>query len=90
MSDDVKANHPNMICVLIGTDGDKGNIAVSCGKEALTCGAHAGNIAKAVAAVADGRGGGKPDSAMAGISNVSKANDACKAALEIVTDMLSK
>ena len=88
MSDDVKANHPEMICVLIGVDGAKGNIAVSCGKDALSKGAHAGNIAKAVAAVADGRGGGKPDSAMAGINDVSKADEACKAAAGIVADML--
>ena len=88
MSDDVKANHPEMICVLIGTDGEKGNIAVSCGKDALACGAHAGNIAKAVAAVANGRGGGKPDSAMAGIGDVTKVNDALTAARQIVEDML--
>ena len=54
-------------------------------KNAVAAGAHAGKIVGAVAAVTGGKGGGRPDSAMAGgrdVSKVAEALDCAKATLE--------
>ena len=55
-----------------------------CSKSAVAKGANAGTIVREVAAVAGGKGGGKPDQAMAGVSDAAKIPDALKAAVDIV------
>ena len=55
-------------------------------KEAVARGVKAGSIVKAVSAVAGGKGGGKPDSAMGGGTDVLKVDDA----LAIVDDFVSE
>jgi alanyl-tRNA synthetase len=52
------------------------NFACACGKNAVARGAHAGNIVKAIASIAGGSGGGRPDSAMAGTKSVDKIDEA--------------
>ena len=47
-----------------------------CGKEAVQKGVKAGDIIKSVTAICGGKGGGKPDSAMGGGSNILKLDDA--------------
>jgi alanyl-tRNA synthetase len=54
----------------------EGNFFCVCSKEAVAKGLNAGKIVGAVAAVTGGKGGGKPDSAMAGIGDVSKVDSA--------------
>ena len=56
--------------------------------EAQEKGAHAGRIVKAVAQIAGGNGGGKPDMAMAGAKDVSRVDDAIVAVKEIVLGMI--
>ena len=85
LTDEIKANNPDVVAVFAVVSGDKLNFITACGKDAVAAGAHAGKIAGAVAAVAGGKGGGRPDSAMAGgkdISLVDKALDSAKATLE--------
>ena len=72
------------VAVLFGTDGEKGNIAVACGKDALKLGCHSGKIIKEISALVDGKGGGKPERAMAGIGDVSKITSALEKVDEIV------
>ena len=57
-------------------------------KAALAKGAHAGNIVKAVAQIAGGNGGGKPDSAMAGGKEIAKVDEALAAVNSIVEGQL--
>ena len=57
-----------------------------CGKNAVAKGIRAGDLVRAVSAVAGGKGGGKPDSAMGGGSEVLKIDDA----LAVVDDFVAE
>ena len=51
---------------------------------AVAAGANAGKIVGAAAQLTGGKGGGRPDSAMAGVKDISKLSDALAALPEIV------
>jgi alanyl-tRNA synthetase len=76
------------VAVLASVIGEKGTFACAVGKDARDMGLNAGKIVKAVAQLADGNGGGKPDMAMAGAKNVSKVKDAISAVKDIITEMM--
>lgn len=59
------------VLVLVAAIGDKVNLLVA----SKVADAHAGNLVKALAPIIAGRGGGKPDMAMAGGSDASKITD---------------
>lgn len=87
--DDLKSKYDNFIAVLAGHADGKGNFLCICSKEAVAKGANAGQIVKQIAAIAGGKGGGKPDSAMAGIADTAKINDALAALNEIAAGQLN-
>ncbi len=87
MSDKVKED-PDAVAVICGVNGQSANFACGCGKNAVAKGAHAGNIAKKVAGLAGGSGGGRPDGAMAGTKDVSGVKAAMDAVADIVKEML--
>ena len=85
LSDKIKAENSDMVAVLAVKSGDKLNFIAVAGKDAVAAGAHAGKLVGAVAAVTGGKGGGRPDNAMAGgrdTSKVAEALDSAKATLE--------
>ena len=86
--DDIKSKYDNFVAVLAGHADGKGNFLCICSKEAVAKGANAGNIVKQIAAIAGGKGGGKPDSAMAGIADISKISEALAALNGIVSEMI--
>lgn len=86
----VKDMRDDTIIVVAGTLGDKATIAASCGKQAVKKGAHAGNLVRAVAKIAGGSGGGRPDSAMAGAKDLTKLDEALEAVSSIVNEMINK
>ena len=90
MCDLVRSKGENYIGVIAGVQKAKGsgNICVCCGKAAVAAGAHAGNIARAVAQKAGGSGGGKPDSAMAGAKDLAALPAAVNEANNIISAML--
>lgn len=88
MGDEIKANNPNMVAVIAGVDGAKGNFVVVAGKDAVAKGVHAGKIAGKVSALTNGKGGGRPDSAMAGVGEISKISDALNNVNEIVAEFV--
>ncbi len=49
--------------LLIVDDGEKLHLATHCGPDALAAGLHAGDLLRDLAALAGGKGGGKPDQA---------------------------
>ena len=81
---------PKAVAVLAGICDGKVTFACCCGEEARAKGANAGKIVKAVAQIAEGNGGGKPDLAMAGAKNLDKVDDALRAVREIVLDMVQE
>ncbi len=88
LADEIKANYPATVAVLaINTDGKLNFIAVA-GKDAVAAGAHAGKLVGAVAAVTNGRGGGRPDNAMAGGQDASKIAEALEAAKTTLEAMI--
>ncbi|MBE6749475.1 MAG: alanine--tRNA ligase [Ruminococcaceae bacterium] len=86
MLDSSKDKGDDIVVVLAAEQSAKGtcSFACYCGKDAIANGAHAGNIVRAVAQVAGGSGGGKPDSAMAGGKDISKIAEALAKAEEIL------
>ncbi|MBP5605183.1 MAG: alanine--tRNA ligase, partial [Ruminiclostridium sp.] len=87
--DDIKSKYDSFIAVLAGHADGKGNFLCICSPEAVAKGANAGQIVKQIAAVAGGKGGGKPDSAMAGIADITKIDEALAALDGIVSSMIN-
>lgn len=90
MCDTARDNDADIVAVFAGVNKEKGtlNFACACGADAIKLGAHAGNIVRETAKIAGGSGGGKPDSAMAGAKDASKADEALAAVDSIVSAML--
>lgn len=90
MCDTARDNGADIVAVFAGVNKEKGtlNFACACGADAIKLGAHAGNIVRETAKIAGGSGGGKPDSAMAGAKDASKADEALSAVDSIVSAML--
>ena len=71
LADTWKQKDYSDVLVLVAAIGDKINLLVASRDKAIP----AGNLVKALAPIVDGRGGGKPDMAMAGGSNQAKIPD---------------
>ena len=87
LGDKIKAEHSDTVAVLAVNAHGKLNFIAVAGKDAVANGVHAGKLVGAVAAVTGGKGGGRPDSAMAGGQDASKIEEALKKAEEIVETM---
>ncbi len=61
--------------LLIVDDGEKLHLATHCGPDALTKGLKAGDLLRDLAAIAGGKGGGKPDQARGAAPDRSKLED---------------
>ena len=88
MADSAASSDASLVAVFASVCGEKLSFACACGADAVAKGAHAGNIVRAVANVAGGSGGGKPDSAMAGGKDLSKVDDALQEAENVLAGML--
>ncbi len=86
LGDKLKEQLPSAVAVLAVTSENK--LLCVAGADAVKAGAHAGKIVGAVAAVAGGKGGGRPDSAVAGVADASRVGDALSAAADIVSGMI--
>ncbi len=88
MCQQIRDKAPNSVAAICAQSEDKTTLAVSVGKQAQERGLKAGVLVKAVAAIAGGNGGGKPDMAMAGIKDASKVEDALAGVAGIVQQNL--
>ena len=88
MAEDIKAQFDDVVVVIAGVNGDKANIVAAAGKDAVSKGAHAGKIVGKVAALTGGKGGGRPDQAMAGVGDKFKIDEALDKVNEIVGEFV--
>ena len=82
-----KAVNP-VVAVLVGKAEDKITMAVTVNKMAQEKGLKAGVLVKEISAIAGGKGGGKPDFAMAGLKDENKIDEALAAVKGIVEKQL--
>lgn len=76
LCDEIKTENPMSVTVFAIVNDGKANLVCACGKEAVAKGMNAGKIVKEMASICGGGGGGRPDSATAGIKDVSKYPEA--------------
>ncbi len=72
------------VVVLANVVDDKVNFVVTATKDVLDKEIHSGNIVREVAKIAGGKGGGRPNMAQAGASDVSKVDQALSYASEVI------
>ena len=88
MGDFLRDKDASVAAVLAAVNGDKITFLAVCGKDAVAKGVKAGDIIKAIAPICGGKGGGKPDSAMGGGSDVVKLDNALAAVDDFVSQKL--
>ena len=88
MGDFLRDKEPNVVAVLASVNGEKITFLAICGPEAVKKGIKAGDLVKNVCAICGGKGGGKPDSAMGGGSDLLKLDDALASVDDFVASKL--
>ena len=84
LGDQLKDKMGGGVVVLVSTTGDKANVIVMADDDAISKGAHAGNMIKEIAKLVGGGGGGRPNMAQAGGKNPADADEAVAKAKEIL------
>ena len=90
LGDQVKSRANDVIAVFAGVDGAKGTVLAVCGTDAVKAGAHAGKLVKEITALLGGKGGGRPDSAMGGISDIAGIDGIKDKVIELVSAQVNK
>ena len=72
------------VVVMANVADNKVNFIVTATKDVLEKGIHSGNIVREVAQIAGGKGGGRPNMAQAGASDVTKVEEALNYAGEVI------
>ena len=84
LADEIKASCADTVAVIATVNGADVKFLAVAGKDAVAAGAHAGKLVGAVAAISGGKGGGRPDNAMAGGRDAAKVDEALAAAASIL------
>ena len=79
LGDFLRDKESTVVALIAGVNEGKITFLAACGKDAVAKGVKAGDIIKTIAPICGGKGGGKPDSAMGGGSDLEKLNDALAA-----------
>ena len=85
LCDSVKSKYSDSVAVFAAVSDGKLNFVASAGADAVKAGAHAGNILREISAIAGGKGGGRPDSAMSGGRDLDKIDEALARVEEILS-----
>ena len=86
LGDVLRDKDSSVVAMIASVNGDKITLQCVCGKDAICNGVRAGDIIKSVAPIISGRGGGKPDSAMGGGTDMSKIDEALAAVEKLVSE----
>lgn len=84
LADDRVNRKEAALAVLASIEGEKVNFVVKANKSAVEQGVHSGKIAKELAGICGGGGGGKPEMAQAGGKDSSKVKEAMAGLKEII------
>ena len=70
----------NVVALLAGVNAAEGSVTFCCccGAAAVKRGANAGAIVREAASICGGKGGGRPDMAMAGAKDIAKVDEALR------------
>ena len=88
LGDQVKADAPDVVAVFAASNEGKSSVLAVCGAEAVKAGAHAGKLIKEITAQLGGKGGGRPDSAMGGVADLSKAEQVLESVAQMLEGMV--
>ena len=88
MGDVLRDKDSAVVAVIAAVNGEKISFQCVCGKDAVAKGLKAGDIIKNITAIAGGKGGGKPDSAMGGGNDLSKLDEALAAVERFVKEKI--
>ncbi|MDE7220052.1 MAG: alanine--tRNA ligase [Oscillospiraceae bacterium] len=86
MGDFLRDKDPGVVALLASVNEEKITFLAVCGKDAVARGVKAGDIIKTLAPICGGKGGGKPDSAMGGGSDLLKLDNALAALDDFVNE----
>ncbi len=87
-ADKIISAHPEAVTLFASVTGEKVVLVSACGIEAVSRGAHAGNLLKAVSPIVGGGGGGRPNSASSGGKDASRLHEAMDAASGILASQI--
>lgn len=88
MCDRVKAEAPNMVAVISTVNEGKASIFAACGQKTIEKGMHAGKLVKAICSMVGGNGGGRPDSAQGGATELFKIDEAFAQVPSLIEQMV--
>lgn len=90
MAEKVKGDNNNAVAVFAGVSDSKLSFVAACGSEAVKKGANAGKLVRSVAEIAGGKGGGRPDFAMAGGKDAALAGKAINAVADLIKEQIGE
>jgi len=88
LCEELRAKDPALAAVIASTAENKLTFTAACGANAVKSGANAGNLAKQIAQITGGNGGGKPEFASAGGRSFEKLDEALASGEAILKAML--
>lgn len=88
MAEKIRESAPNCVALLCGLNDSKGTFICSCGENAVKRGLHAGKLVSQAAAITGGKGGGRPELAMAGVTDSHKVDEALLALPKFIEAMV--
>ena len=84
----MREHQPDLVFVAANVTDGKGNLICVVGDNAKKRGLKAGNIVREVAKFTGGKGGGRPDQAMAGVGDVTKVDEALLKLKDVIVSQL--
>ncbi|MDE6796591.1 MAG: alanine--tRNA ligase, partial [Ruminococcus sp.] len=88
LGDSVKDKQEAVIALFAGIVNEKGTLYCVCTKEAVAKGADAGKIVREISSLTGGKGGGKSETAMAGIGDISRLDSAMNEFINIAGNFI--
>lgn len=90
IADHMTAQIPQIVLVMGTLRDGKGTLVAACGTDAIAKGVAAGTVVREIAAVAGGKGGGRPNLAQAGVADPYKIDEALAQLPALVNKLVNK